>query len=62
VNPGVARPEFRPRAWPDELPQLDASGMLVFQVAGQQLSVRSIRPRTSWLGFPIAGGRIEACQ
>jgi DNA-3-methyladenine glycosylase II len=36
-----ARPGFRPRAWMDELPPLDAFGTLVFQVAGQQLSVSS---------------------
>ena len=34
-----ARPDFRPRAWLDELPPLDAFGALVFGVAGQQLSV-----------------------
>jgi DNA-3-methyladenine glycosylase II len=38
-----ARPDFRPRAWMDELPLLDAFGTLVFQVAGQQLSVVSTR-------------------
>ena len=38
-----ARPDFRPRAWLDELPRLDAFGTLVFQVAGQQLSVSSTR-------------------
>jgi DNA-3-methyladenine glycosylase II len=38
-----ARPDFRPRAWLDELPRLDAFGTLVFQVAGQQLSVASTR-------------------
>src|SRR5881398_2714953 len=38
-----ARPGFRPRAWMDELPPLDAFGTLVFQVAGQQLSVSSTR-------------------
>jgi DNA-3-methyladenine glycosylase II len=38
-----ARPGFRPRAWMDELPTLDAFGTLVFQVAGQQLSVASTR-------------------
>jgi len=38
-----ARPDFRPRAWMDELPPLDAFGTLVFQVAGQQLSVASTR-------------------
>src|SRR3977135_3992486 len=38
-----ARPDFRPRAWMDELPPLDAFGTLIFQVAGQQLSVASTR-------------------
>src|SRR5579862_1140686 len=38
-----ARPNFRPRAWMDELPPLDAFATLVFQVAGQQLSVASTR-------------------
>jgi DNA-3-methyladenine glycosylase II len=38
-----AHPDFRPRAWLDELPPLDAFGTLIFQVAGQQLSVRSTR-------------------
>ena len=37
------RPDFRPRAWTDELPPFDAFGTLVFQVAGQQLSVPSTR-------------------
>jgi DNA-3-methyladenine glycosylase II len=38
-----ARPDFRPRAWLDELPPLDAFGTLVFQIGGQQLSVSSTR-------------------
>jgi DNA-3-methyladenine glycosylase II len=38
-----ARPDFRPRAWMDELPPLDAFGTLIFQVAGQQLSVKATR-------------------
>jgi DNA-3-methyladenine glycosylase II len=38
-----ARPDFRPRAWLEELPPLDAFGVLIFQVAGQQLSVRATR-------------------
>jgi DNA-3-methyladenine glycosylase II len=38
-----ARPDFRPQAWLDELPPLDSFGTLVFQVAGQQLSVASTR-------------------
>jgi DNA-3-methyladenine glycosylase II len=38
-----ARPDFRPRAWMDELPPLDGFGTLVFQVVGQQLSVAATR-------------------
>lgn len=38
-----ANPGFRPRAWMDDLPALDAFGTLIFQVAGQQLSVASTR-------------------
>src|SRR6266566_6077850 len=38
-----ARPDFRPRAWLEDLPPLDAFGTLIFQVAGQQLSVRATR-------------------
>jgi DNA-3-methyladenine glycosylase II len=38
-----SRPGFRPRAWMDELPPLDAFGTLIFQVAGQQLSVAATR-------------------
>jgi DNA-3-methyladenine glycosylase II len=38
-----AHPGFRPRAWVDELPPLDAFGTLIFQVVGQQLSVASTR-------------------
>jgi DNA-3-methyladenine glycosylase II len=36
-------PDFRPRAWLEELPPLDAFGTLIFQVAGQQLSVQATR-------------------
>jgi 3-methyladenine DNA glycosylase/8-oxoguanine DNA glycosylase len=38
-----ARPDFRPRAWLNELPPLDAFGTLIFQVIGQQLSVTATR-------------------
>jgi len=34
-----AHPAFRPRAFMDELPPLNAFGALIFQVVGQQLSV-----------------------
>jgi DNA-3-methyladenine glycosylase II len=38
-----AHPDFRPRSWLDELPQLDAFRTLIFQVVGQQLSVKATR-------------------
>jgi len=52
-----ARPDFRPRAWLDELPPLDAFGTLIFQVAGQQLSVRATRLIVSRLEGHF-GGRL----
>jgi DNA-3-methyladenine glycosylase II len=38
-----AHPGFDPRAWLNDLPPMDAFGVLVFQVVGQQLSVRATR-------------------
>jgi DNA-3-methyladenine glycosylase II len=38
-----AHPAFRPRAFLDDLPPLDAFGALIFQVVGQQLSVPATR-------------------
>src|SRR5258705_6628362 len=38
-----AHPDFRPRAWTQDLPALDAFSTLIFQVLGQQLSVRATR-------------------
>jgi DNA-3-methyladenine glycosylase II len=49
------RPDFRPRAWLDELPKLDAFGTLIFQVAGQQLSVRATRTIVSRLEEQFGG-------
>jgi DNA-3-methyladenine glycosylase II len=37
------RPDFDPRAWMTQLPPMDLFGALLFQVAGQQLSVASTR-------------------
>src|SRR5438034_4714879 len=50
-----ARPDFRPRAWMDPLPPLDAFGTLIFQVAGQQLSVSSTRAIISHLQGRFGG-------
>jgi len=49
------RLDFRPRAWADELPRFDAFGTLVFQVAGQQLSVASTRAIISHLQERFGG-------
>ena len=54
-----ARPDFRPRAWMDELPPLDAFATLIFEVAGQQLSVASTRAIVSHLQQRF-GGRIPS--
>jgi DNA-3-methyladenine glycosylase II len=50
-----ARPGFRPRAWLEELPPLDAFGTLIFQVIGQQLSVSATRTIVSRLGERFGG-------
>jgi DNA-3-methyladenine glycosylase II len=50
-----ARPDFRPRAWMESLPPLDAFGTLIFQVAGQQLSVSSTRAILSRLQERFGG-------
>lgn len=38
-----AHPGFDPRAWLKDLPAMDAFGVLIFQVTGQQLSVEATR-------------------
>jgi DNA-3-methyladenine glycosylase II len=48
ADPVLARvidthPDFDPRAWLVDLPPMDAFGALVFQIAGQQLSIQSTR-------------------
>jgi len=46
-----AYPSFRPRAWLDDLPPLDAFGTLIFQVVRQQLSVAATRTKQPrWRG------------
>jgi DNA-3-methyladenine glycosylase II len=54
-----ARPDFRPRAWMDALPPLDAFRTLVFQVIGQQLSVAATRTILSRLEQHF-GGRLPS--
>ena len=56
------RPDFRPRAWMDELPPLDAFASLVFGVAGQQLSVRSTRAIISRLEQNFGGHMPSAAE
>ena len=57
-----ANPSFRPRAWIDELPPLDAFGTLIFQVAGQQLSVASTRAIISHLEDHFGGHMPSAAE
>src|SRR5271169_667427 len=54
-----ARPDFRPRAWLDDLPPLDGFGTLIFQVTGQQLSVRATRTIVSRIEEHF-GGRLPS--
>jgi DNA-3-methyladenine glycosylase II len=49
------RPDFRPRAWMDDLPPLDAFRTLIFQVVGQQLSVAATRTILSRLEQSFGG-------
>jgi DNA-3-methyladenine glycosylase II len=50
-----AHPDFHPRAWLNELPPLDAFGTLIFQVVGQQLSVKATRTIVSRLQERFGG-------
>jgi DNA-3-methyladenine glycosylase II len=52
-----AHPDFRPRAWLDNLPRLDAFGTLIFEVVGQQLSVAATRTIVSRIEERF-GGRL----
>lgn len=54
-----ARPDFDPRAWLAELPPMDLFGALIFQVAGQQLSVAVTR-RTIARIQALFGGSLPA--
>jgi DNA-3-methyladenine glycosylase II len=53
------RPEFDPRAWLSRLPPMDLFGALLFQVAGQQLSVAATRATLARLQA-LFGGRLPA--
>ncbi len=53
------RPDFDPRAWLDELPPMDLFGSLLFQVAGQQLSVAATR-RTVERVTSLFGGHLPS--
>jgi len=55
----AAHPAFRPRAWLDELPPLDAFGTLIFQVVGQQLSAAATRTIVSRIEERF-GGRLPS--
>ena len=57
-----AHPDFRPGAWKEELPPFDAFGTLVFQVAGQQLSVASTRAIISHLQERFGGKMPSAAE
>jgi DNA-3-methyladenine glycosylase II len=53
------RPDFDPRAWINELPPMDLYGSLLFQIAGQQLSVAATR-RTMERVRSLFGGHLPS--
>ena len=53
------RPDFDPRAWMARLPAMDLYGALLFQVAGQQLSVAATRRILARIQ-DLFGGRLPA--
>ena len=53
------RPDFDPRRWLAELPPMDLFGALLFQVAGQQLSVAATRRTIARLEARF-GGRLPS--
>jgi DNA-3-methyladenine glycosylase II len=53
------RPDFDPRAWLAQLPPMDLYGALLFQVAGQQLSVAATRTILARVEA-LFGGRLPA--
>ena len=53
------RPAFDPRAWMAQLPPMDLYGALLFQVAGQQLSVPATR-RTIARIEALSGGHLPS--
>jgi DNA-3-methyladenine glycosylase II len=53
------RPDFDPRAWLDELPPMSLFGSLLFQIAGQQLSVAATR-RTVTRVTELFGGHLPS--
>jgi DNA-3-methyladenine glycosylase II len=54
-----AYPDFDPDAWLAQLPRMDAFGVLIFQVIGQQLSVAVTRTMLSRL-TAMFGGRLPS--
>jgi DNA-3-methyladenine glycosylase II len=54
-------PDFDPRAWLAQLPPLDLFGALLFQVAGQQLSVAATR-RTLARVEALFGGSLPTAE
>ena len=55
------RPNYDPDAWREELPVMDLFGCLVFQIIGQQLSVKATRAILGRLSNQF-GGRLPSPQ
>ena len=56
------RPDFDPRRWLAELPPMDLFGALLFQVAGQQLSVAATRRTIARLEARFSGRLPSAAE
>lgn len=66
VDPVIARlideqPDFDPRAWLEQLPKMDAFGVLIFQVVGQQLSLAATRAILERI-TALCDGRLPTAQ
>ena len=58
----AARPDFDPRQWMTELPPMDLFGALLFQIAGQQLSVAATRRILERIEARFGGGLPSAAE
>ncbi len=56
------RPDYDPDAWLEELPDMDLFGTLVFQISGQQISIKASRAILGRLADKFDGERIPRAE